>query len=174
MIPRLETARLVMREFVEADLDGYAGILADEEAMRYIGDGTTADRNDAWRSMAMVLGHWQLRGFGLWAVERKDTGRFIGRIGLHRPEGWPGLEAGWIVAREHWGQGFAPEAARAAVQWGFEVLGAPRLISLIRPANHASIRVAEKLGMQFDRSLPFRGREVSVYGLSASNDTPGS
>jgi RimJ/RimL family protein N-acetyltransferase len=92
---QLETQRLLLRSFRQADLDDYARLCADSEVMKYIGKGEPLSRADAWRSMAFHLGHWQLQGFGQWAVEWKETGRMIGRIGLFYPEGWPGLEVGW-------------------------------------------------------------------------------
>lgn len=171
---KLRTERLLLREFRESDFDAYARICADPEVMRYLGNGEPLTRSQAWRSMAMVLGHWTLRGYGLWAVEELASGRCIGRIGLFNPEGWPGLEVGWLVAREHQGRGFATEGGRAALMHARDALGAPRVISLIRPANAASIRVAEKLGACLDGPVLLDGQESLVYaydfaggGLSA-------
>jgi RimJ/RimL family protein N-acetyltransferase len=159
----LETERLKLRKFVEADLDDYARMCADPEMMRYIGTGTLLSRADAWRSLAMLLGHWQLRGYGMWAVEEKATGAFIGRLGLHYPEGWPGIEVGWFLDRARWGQGLATEGARAAIAFGFERLGLERICSVIHPQNAASIRVAEKLGMTAERPAQILGVDVVIY-----------
>jgi RimJ/RimL family protein N-acetyltransferase len=161
--PTLETERLKLRHFVETDLDAYARLCADPEMMRYLGPGATLSRADAWRSMAMLLGHWQLRGYGMWAVEEKSTGTFIGRIGLHYPEAWPVLEVGWFVDRSRWGQGLATEGGRAALQFAFERLGLTRISSVIHPHNAASIRVAEKLGMKRERATQVNGIEVVIY-----------
>src|SRR5580692_11139014 len=103
--------------------------------MKYIGDGGPLSRDDAWRQMAMLIGHWELRGFGMWAVEEKATGEFVGRVGLHYPEGWPGAEIGWALARRMWGRGYAHEAARAALGVAFDSLAWTRAISLIAPEN---------------------------------------
>jgi RimJ/RimL family protein N-acetyltransferase len=159
----LETERLKLRPFVEADLDAYARMCADPETMRYIGLGTTLSRADAWRSMAMFLGHWQLRGYGMWAVEDKRTGAFIGRIGLHNPEGWPELEVGWLLDRAHWGQGLATEGGRAAMTFAFDRLNLERISSVIHPQNAASIRVAEKLGMRRERTTQINGVDVVIF-----------
>ena len=97
MIPTLETERLRLRAFREDDLDAFAAIYADAEVMRFIGDGNVADRDGTWRVMSLLLGHWQLRGYGIWAAEEKETGALVGRIGLWNPEGWPGLEVGWLL-----------------------------------------------------------------------------
>jgi RimJ/RimL family protein N-acetyltransferase len=159
----LETERLRLRQFVEADLDTYARICADPESMRYIGPGTPLSRAEAWRSMAQVLGHWQLRGYGLWAAEDKRTGAFVGRIGLIYPEGWPALEVGWLIDRARWGQGLATEGGRAAMQFAFDHLKLEGISSVIRPQNSASIRVAEKLGMQPERTMELNGLDVVIY-----------
>jgi RimJ/RimL family protein N-acetyltransferase len=159
----LETERLKMRQFVEADLDPYARLCADPETMRYIGLGNTLSRADAWRSMAMFLGHWQLRGYGMWAIEEKSTGEFIGRIGLHYPEAWPVLEVGWFLDRKRWAQGLATEGGRAAIQFAFDRLNLPHIASVIYPQNIASIRVAEKLGMRLERTAQVNGIDVVIY-----------
>ena len=116
-----------------------------------------------WRSVAGALGHWVLRGYGLYAVEEKATGAFIGRIGLINPEGWPGLEAGWLLGRQHWGHGFATEGARAVVRMAYEALAATHVISLIRPENLASIRVAEKLGAIRESTIEMLGARAHIY-----------
>ena len=106
MVPTLTTDRLVMRGWRDEDLDAYAKITADREVMRFMGG--PLDLADTWRQMAFLAGHWELRGYGLWVVERE--GELIGRIGLLNPEGWPGLEVGWLLARHAWGQGYATAA----------------------------------------------------------------
>src|SRR5690348_9308151 len=99
-IPELTTARLRFRAFGESDLDAYAAIMADPEVTRFLGTPEPMSRADAWRQMAMFLGHWVLRGFGLWAVEELESGRLIGRIGCHYPEGFPGFEVGYTRSEE--------------------------------------------------------------------------
>jgi len=163
--PELETERLRLRQFRDGDLDAYARIIGDAETMRFIGPGEPLDREGAWRSLAYILGHWWIRGYGLWAAEEKTSGALVGRIGLYRPEGWPGLEVGWLVARDRWGEGFATEGARAALAHAFTAVGARRAISAIVPENAASIRVAEKLGMRCAESRQIAGRSVSIYAI---------
>jgi RimJ/RimL family protein N-acetyltransferase len=164
----LETERLRLRMFREDDLDAYARICADPEVMRYLGEGKVLSRAEAWRQMAMIIGHWQLRGYGLWAVEERRTGALVGRIGLFNPEGWPGLECGWMLAREHWGQGYATEGARRSLAYAFEALGHARVISLIRPGNAASVRVAERIGERLETRTSLYGQPVDVYAISRS------
>ena len=132
--------------------------------MRYVG-GAPLSREDAWRSLGYLLGHWMIRGFGLWAAEEKATGALVGRIGLYQPEGWPGLEVGWLVDRPRWGGGFASEGGAAALRHAFERLRAKRVISVIEPGNAASIRVAEKLGERFLHRQQLQGKQVLVYAI---------
>jgi RimJ/RimL family protein N-acetyltransferase len=165
-IPELTTARLLLRGFRHEDLDAYAEMVADPEVMQFIGDGQILDRKQAWRNMAMVTGHWQLRGYGLWAVEEQSTSAMIGRIGLWNPEGWPQMEVGWTLRRAYWGQGFAVEAAQASIDYAVTVLKEHHLISLIKPANQASIRVAERLGEELEGTLELHRETVLVYGMT--------
>ena len=156
----IATERLVLRMFRESDLDAYARMCADAEVMRYIGDGHTLSRDEAWRNMALIIGHWQLRGFGLWAVEERRTGVLVGRVGCWQPEGWPGLEVGWALTGEFWGKGYATEAALQAIDFAFNHLGQDRVISLIQPENSDSIAVALRLGMNFERYARIDGPTV--------------
>lgn len=160
--PHVETERLILRRFQQSDFEVYASMMADPEVVRHLG-GETAGRDEAWRHLAMLAGHWQLKGFGHWAVEVRDTGRFIGRVGLWYPEGWPEHEVGWVIAPDHWGRGYAVEAARPALHHAFETLRLAHVISLITPANRRSIRVAEKLGGHLEKRDTFRGRDTLFY-----------
>jgi RimJ/RimL family protein N-acetyltransferase len=103
-------------------------------------------RADAWRLLAAGIGHWALRGYGTWAVERKSDGAFIGRVGLINPEGWPGLEVGWTLGKPYWRQGYATEAARASLRYAFLTQPVDRIISCIDAGNKPSQAVALKLG----------------------------
>jgi len=167
----LETDRLLLRMFQQSDLDAYAAMSADPEVMRFLG-GKVLNRNEAWRSMAQVCGHWQLRGYGMWAVVEKASGEMVGRVGCLHPEGWPGFEIGWTLRREFWGQGYATEAARAAFDWAFEKLGIPHIISLIAPSNVRSIRVAERLGEVLEGKTKVLDMDVLVYGIRAEDWHP--
>lgn len=161
----LETERLILRMFREDDLEAYAEICADPDVMRYLGEGKTLTRPEAWRQMAMILGHWRLRGYGMWAVEERATGRLVGRIGHFNPEGWPGFELGWVLGKPYWGRGFATEGARRALEWAFGEMGRDHVISLIYPANAASIRVAERIGETLEGRTELFGHEVLIYGM---------
>jgi RimJ/RimL family protein N-acetyltransferase len=162
-IPVLDTERLRLRGFRDGDLDAFAAMNADAEVMRFIGSGETLDRNASWRTMAGFNGHWSLRGFGMWAIERRSDGAFIGRAGLHHPPYWPELEAGWSLARAAWGQGYAHEAARSVLGFAREYLGPVRLVSYIRPGNERSVKVALALGARREGEADLLGTPVQVY-----------
>jgi RimJ/RimL family protein N-acetyltransferase len=163
-MPTLDTERLVLRMFRDSDTDAYAEMVADPEVMRFLG-GKPMTREEAWRSMAMVVGHWHLRGYGFWAVEERASGALVGRVGCWRPEGWPGVEVGWTLRRAYWGRGYATEAARASLDYAFETLNQTRVISLIAPENVASIRVAERLGEVKGDDWEVFGTKVGIYGI---------
>jgi [ribosomal protein S5]-alanine N-acetyltransferase len=162
-IPVIETARLRLTALTERHFDDYATMLADPDSTRYIGDGQPLDRTNAWRSLAMLLGHWQLRGYGMWALELKHGGEFIGRAGLFCPEGWPDLELGWMLKPEHRHHGYATEAGMAVLDFAWNHLRALRVISLVRVGNEASDRVAERLGGEHIDDMDFYGSDTHVF-----------
>ena len=162
-IPILETERLRLTAFGDRHFEAYASMLADPSSTRFVGDGEPLDRMNAWRSMAMLLGHWSLRGYGMWAVELKDSGEFVGRVGLHRPEGWPDLELGWMLMPDCRHHGYATEAGRAALDFAFAHLKALRAVSLIRFENRESERVARRLGGRQATTIEFLGNATLVY-----------
>jgi RimJ/RimL family protein N-acetyltransferase len=164
-VPVLETERLLLREWREADVDEYAAICADPDVMRYLG-GKPFTRLETWRHMAFLIGHWHLRGFGHWAVEEKESGRLIGRMGFFDPDGWPGFEIGWTLGRASWGKGYATESAKVALEYAFTEMDRDHVISLIQPANSASIAVAERLGETYEGETELMGVPVSIYGIS--------
>jgi RimJ/RimL family protein N-acetyltransferase len=157
----------VLRQFRDADFETYLHIISDPEVLRFIGGGVAPTREEAWRHMAMQAGIWVLRGYGQWAIEMKATGELVGRAGVWFPEGWPEIEAGWVIGREHWGSGYATEAGREALRQAFATLGVAHVISLIDPTNVASRRVAEKLGGNIDKTGVFRDHEILFYGYTA-------
>jgi RimJ/RimL family protein N-acetyltransferase len=118
-----------------------------------------------------MAGSWALHGFGMFSVIEKASGRWIGRLGPWRPEGWPGDEIGWGLVRSAWGKGYATEGAAAAGDWAIEALGWDDLIHCIDPDNVASARVAERLGSVLRGRgrlpAPFEHVEVDIWGRSA-------
>lgn len=167
-IPRLTTDRLLLRGLAPDDFEAYAAMMANPEVTRHLGEGRPLTRADAWRQMAMITGHWVLRGFGLWAVEERATGRFLGRIGCQEPEGFPAFEIGYTLAPEAWGKGYAREGAAAALRYAREVLRHPAITSIIRPANAASIRVATSLGAVAGETVEFFGAPSVLFRYPAT------
>ncbi len=162
MIPRLETERLALRAWNADDFDTLAQFYADPVVMKFLGGAM--ERTDAWRALAGAIGHWGLRGYGTWAVERKADRALIGRVGLIHPEGWPALELGWTLGRPYWGRGYAAEAAAAALDYAFLTQAVDRMISLIDPQNTASQAVAVRIGETKGelRKLRTGGKEFDV------------
>lgn len=140
--------------------------MTDELAARFIGG--VMPRAVCWRQLMTMIGAWHSQGFAMFSVIEKETKRWIGRVGPWRPEGWPGTEIGWAIARDRWGSGYAVEAAIAATNWAFETLGWVKIIHSIAPDNLASQRVAQKLG---SRNLgpgqlppPYQNDPVDLWG----------
>lgn len=171
VIPSLETESLRLRPFRLSDFDDYAAMCEDPEVARYLSTGLS--REQSWRHLAFVMGHWSLRGYGMWAVEERGTGAFVGRIGFADPDGWPGCELAWTLARRWWGRGYATEGARAALAHAFTVLDKDRVISLIHPENCASIQVAERLGESLQGRAEILGKERLVYGVDRESCASG-
>jgi RimJ/RimL family protein N-acetyltransferase len=163
--PTLETARLILRPPALEDLDAWATFSADEATARFLGG--TLPREVVWRSMCTTAGAWALTGFSMFSVIEKSTGRWIGRIGPWKPEGWPGTEVGWGIIRDTWGRGYANEGATAAIDWAFDNLGWTQVIHCIDAANSASQAVAQRLGSSILRQAmlpPPIEQMVDIWG----------
>jgi RimJ/RimL family protein N-acetyltransferase len=165
--PRLETDRLVLRGWRTEDFEPFAAMMAHPAVARFLTvDRLPQDRAAAWRGMAMLVGHWALLGYGMFVVEEKATGAFVGRVGPWRPEGWLGFELGWGLAAAYWGKGYATEAARAAGDWAFATFPLEEVISLIHADNAASQRVARRLGMQPGASTLHAGQPHVIWRIA--------
>jgi RimJ/RimL family protein N-acetyltransferase len=113
----------------------------------------------------MLIGHWYLRGFGVWALEEKATGKLVGRSGFLHPVGWPDFELGWTLARAAWGKGYATEAAEAALKHAFTVMQRPYVISLIRPDNVRSQQVATRIGETLAGECQLLGSVAQIHRI---------
>jgi RimJ/RimL family protein N-acetyltransferase len=164
--PTLETERLLLRPPQAEDLGPWIAFAADEEATRYIGGAQS--RSGAWRSACAVAGAWVIRGFSMFSVIEKSSGRWIGRLGPWLPEAWPGTEVGWGLVRDVWGRGYAREGATTAIDYAFDVLGWSEVIHCIDPRNTASIGLAKRLGATLWREdrlpAPFDKEPVEIWG----------
>jgi len=148
----VETDRIRLREFSRADLEELAAMIADEEQMRFYGRTKTRDEASAW--ISRNLGLYGKYGFGMWLIESRATAGFLGYCGI-RPlaidGGWE-IEIGWHTKKTSWGQGIATEAATAARDLAFRRFRLSRLVAIVHPDHIASRRVAEKIGMQEERT----------------------
>lgn len=168
-LPQLLTERLLLRPLSGDDFEPWAEFHADEEAMRFLGGIQT--REAAWRGLCTMAGAWMVRGFSMFSLIERDTGRWVGRVGPWQPEGWPGTEVGWGVEREFAGRGYAYEAAVAAMDYAVAVLGWTDIIHTIAPDNLRSIRLAQRLGSanRGPSALPppFEHMPVDAWGQTA-------
>ena len=153
-VPVLETERLVLRAPQARDCERYVAEHASERG-RWIGGH--AGPEAGWRAFAILTGHWVLRGYGMWAVTLKGEDRSLGMIGALCQEGWPEPEIGWFVFGEAEGRGIAREAALAARDHAYRVLGWTTAVSYVHPENERSIRLAGRLGAVRDhRARPLK------------------
>ncbi len=163
--PVLTTPRLKLRMLEERDFEEYSAIHMDPEITRFTAR-MQFTRMDTWRHLAMILGHWHLRGFGMWGVEELATGQLVGRVGFYEPDGWPAFELGWTIGRAWWGKGYATEAAKRCLEYAFREMQREHVISLIDPENVNSIRVAERLCETLEGETEVGGHRVLIYGIS--------
>ena len=181
--PVIETDRLVLRRPRRDDADDLARIYADPEVMRHLGSGHPVGREEAATSLEAMLGRFDADGFGMLIVVRKHDEKVLGRCGILvwdastwspstlRDAVEPEVELGWTLAREFWGFGFATEAALAVRDFALRTLDRRRLISLIQAENARSIRVAEKLGMNYERDV-LLARPARLYALTVDGNPP--
>ena len=155
-IPTLQTERLVLRAFRAADWDRFAMMECNPEVRRYRG-GNLLSREEAWTSMQILLGQWALRGYGVFALAERSSGRFVGFAGVLHPADWPEPELAYALDEAFWGQGYAVEAAAAARDWAFSHCDMERLASFILPDNTRSVRVAQTLGAVREGTVALRG-----------------
>jgi RimJ/RimL family protein N-acetyltransferase len=163
----IETTRLLLRPMHEDDMDDLLAILADPRVMAAFGVAPF-DRAQMERWVQRNLGHQAAHGYGLFSVILKENNILIGDCGLERMEiaGRHEAELGYDFRSDYWNRGFATEAATAVRDYAFQTLALPRLVSMIRQGNHASRRVAEKIGMRLDAEVMRYGQPYWVYALS--------
>jgi RimJ/RimL family protein N-acetyltransferase len=163
--PGIETERLILRQWRASDVAANTEMLGDPLSGRFI----TADRKpvtdpmNGWRNSAIMAGHWVLHGFGMFAVEEKSSGMFVGRVGPFLPPGWPGFEVGWGIANAFRGKGYAVEAARAAINWSFSTFELEKIVHCIDSENMASQAVARKLGARMEREAVIHGHPCDLW-----------
>ena len=184
--PRLESQRLLLREFTAADVAPYAAMIADPDVMRFMGSGW---RYRAKRGVARALApvshaearlelwrvrrHWDRHGWGEWAVQDRAGGSLVGRVGFKYHRDFTAdssqVEIGWLLGREFWGRGYATEAGEVALAAGFERLGLERVISICMPANRPSLGVMRRLGMTEAGRTRWKGLDMVWTAIDRSD-----
>ena len=149
----IETERLILCEIdIDRDIDAWAEMMCDEDTVRYIG-GQTMNRAQTWRTMAMMMGHQSIRGFGFYSVIEKASKQWVGRVGPWYPEGWIAPEVGWTIHPSHTRKGYAKEAGQACVNYVFDTLGWDKVVHVIADGNTGSVKTAEAVGSSYIRSM---------------------
>jgi RimJ/RimL family protein N-acetyltransferase len=168
------TERLRLRPIREADLPAWHGqVFSDPEVMRYLPSGVPVPMARTGEVFRRFEDAWERAGFGPWGIEITDSGAFVGHCGLREVDELPGeVEVLYALGREHWGRGYATEAARASVGYGFDRLGLDRVLAFAVPANVSSRRVMEKIGMVYERRARLFGIETVVYRLDRDRFDP--
>ena len=162
----IETERLRLRPFAEADITAWARLYEDPAVTRYLPGSSLAPLERTQRFYRFVTDHWAQHGFGIWAVIERATGDVIGQCGLSRVDELQAIELDYSLAQAYWGRGLATEAARAAVRHAFETLELPCLIALIMAGNLPSRRVAERLGCEHARDVHIFGVDLMLHTVS--------
>lgn len=163
--PELETERLRLSGFTPDDIDDLLQIYGDPLVMRYISRGVRT-REETAAALADQIQHWRRHGVGMWAVREKTGRGLIGRCGLHMLDRTEEVEVGYTLTRSAWGKGYATEAARQSLRFGFEDVGLERIVAVAQPANTASRRVMEKIGMHFEKDAYFYDSIVVYYAIT--------
>jgi RimJ/RimL family protein N-acetyltransferase len=164
-VPTLITHRLILRGFTEADVDPMEQIMAGKDVMRYFPRSDPPDRERVAQMIARIIGHWEEFGYGLWAVQAQISNVLMGRCGLQLIPDTGEVEIDFLLGRLFWGKGFASEAGRASLNYGFEELALNKIVGIIHPENIASRRVLEKLGLRFSETANYFGMAVFRYCL---------
>ena len=164
MIPTIETDRLILRAPCEGDASAYAAFYADAETSAFYGGPLL--EHDAWGMMARDIGHWSLRGYGIWIMERRDTGAVVGGCGLMWPTGWPRPELTWWILPDARRMGFAKEASRGAIAFGYDRLGWDIVQTHMKDDNLAARALTQSLGGTVIAREPFPdGLDRDIFTL---------
>ncbi|MGD9317423.1 MAG: GNAT family N-acetyltransferase [Anaerolineae bacterium] len=167
-IPTITTPRLVLRAFTTEDVEPMYHILRGEDVLRYFPPMEPPPQERVRKMVSGLLKHWETRGYGLWAVESPSSGQLMGRCGLQWLPDTEEVEVDYILGRPFWGQGFATEAARTSLRYGFEELELERVVGIAHVENIASQRVMEKLGMARLEQREFFGIPCYRYAVERS------
>lgn len=165
IIPTITTKNLLLRPFTLDDVKAMHRILNGRDVLRYFPGTQSMTEEQVERSIGRLLAHWQERGYGLWALESRQTGELIGRCGLQYITETDEVEVDFILSRDYWGRGLATEAGLASIQYGFDVLKVDSIVGIVHLENRASQRVLEKLGMISPIETEYFGMDVFRYSI---------
>jgi ribosomal-protein-alanine N-acetyltransferase len=160
----LETERLILRHFEDDDIEAIYAMRSDEDVMRFIRE--PQNRNESANWVKLVSSRWEREQIGFCAIIEKSSGEFSGWCGLWQLKETGEIEIGYAVAKEFWGKGLATEAAIRFLDYGFEKLEPEKIVAVAQPENAASRRVMEKLGMSYDYTGKFYGRDLVHYSIT--------
>ncbi|MEL7013629.1 MAG: GNAT family N-acetyltransferase [Pseudomonadota bacterium] len=158
--PTITSDDLILRGYLESDFAPFAEFAASERS-RYVGG--PVGRVDSWRSYLAAIGHWTLRGYGMWIVEHRTSGEVVGRVGIVLNDGWHEPELGWHIYDGFEGKGIAYNASLVARQYSAKHFGLDRVMSYIDPDNHRSVRLATRLGAVFEKNVEVRGSLTQMW-----------
>ena len=165
-IPTLQTPHLFLRPWRQEDVEAWFNILQEEDILHYYPDRKPPPREKAEAYIIHHLGHWQIRGYGHWAVVNRGEGQVVGWSGLEYLHELDETEVAYLLSKRVWGRGYATEAARACVKFGFASTGLKKIIGLVHPENLGSVRVLEKCGLTFADRITLWGMELSRYRIT--------
>ncbi len=151
----IKTNRLHLRHFRIEDLDTYSEIMGDQRIARWFPKGDSYTREESEKSLNNILSHWMKHGYGLWAITKKDDDSLLGRCGLNYIPNTLEVEIDFIIATNYWNNGYATEASKAALFYGFKILKLDKIIALSKPENTASRKVIEKVGMRYKKNAVY-------------------
>lgn len=161
----ITTKRLKLRHFRKEDIETYAEIMGNNEIAKWFPKGVGYTNKEAKKSLDNIISHWKKYGFGLWAITKKEKPVLIGRCGLNYILETSEVEIDFVLARRYWKKGYATEAAKAALHYGFKILSLDRIIALTKPENSASLRVIKKIGMQYIKNSKYWNIVCAKYEI---------
>ena len=161
-MPEIETPRLRLRHFTLDDFDDLFRLYSDPQVMQYLSPRT---REQTQASLCKHIQHWQEYNFGMWGVIELESGKMIGRCGLGFLDNTPEVELGYVFDKSYWNMGLATEASQATLKYGFEEVELERIVAIAKPENSASVRVIQKIGMQYEKDAHYYLVDVVYYAI---------
>jgi ribosomal-protein-alanine N-acetyltransferase len=164
-IPTIKTANLNLRAFSEKDIDDMHHILMGENVLQYFPNSSSPSREQVGKMIRNLLKHWDEHEYGLWAIESRPEGKLMGRCGLQYLPATNEVEVDFILGTQFWGQGYATQAGKASLKYGFENLGLNIIVGIVHTDNFVSQRVLEKIGMRFTEAKEYFGMACYRYAI---------